>query len=367
MAVQNPRICINALLLPGSLGGIGNYTFHLIKNLQKLRPDLNLTLLVNRDATPNFRDLIGLNILEVNIRSRIGRLAYLHLVFPFLANRYHLLHSVGNMGLVLCPTAQVITIHDAYECVSPERFSFGKRMLMRLLVAVSGLVARKILTDSENSGRDIARFYPHLASKVSVVRLGNKFPVGNTVKTEGRNGFLFVGTVEPGKNLALVMRAFARFLKLHPEGGKLKVVGAMGWKQTGLPGLMDSLGITDSVEILGYVPDNQLPVLFDSSVALIQASNYEGFGLPVIEAMACGCPVISAHNSALIEAGGDSALFFETGDIEGLFGRMEEVFGSLEIRRQCIVSGFVHVSGFTWENVASKTQLAYEKALENRP
>lgn len=360
------RVCLNAMLLPPNLGGIGNYTYHLARCLAAAGTGWEFHLLVNSQAAPAFRDIPGLRIIESSAAGRPARLAHLHLRFPFQAGRFDLVHSVGNMGLILCPAPQVITIHDAYECVSPERFSPRKRLMMRALIAASGLAARRIMTDSANSGRDIARFYPHLARKTSVVYLGNKFPVADQVDPDGRDGFLFVGTIEPGKNLPLVLEAFARF-RGRPgarSGGRLRVAGAMGWRQSGLPALIDSLGLADAVEFLGYVPDAELPALYAGSLALIQASTYEGFGLPVIEAMASGCPVISARNSGLIEAGGDAALFFETGDRDGLVERMSALAGDRALRERCIRLGWEHARKFTWEKTAREALEVYRKALE---
>lgn len=362
MSARPVRVCLNAMLLPPNLGGIGNYTWHLADRLVRLGTGWEFHLLVNSQAAPAFRDIPGLRIIESKAASRPARLAHLHLRFPFEAGRFDLVHSVGNMGMVLCPAPQVMTIHDAYECVSPERFSRSKRIMMRALIAASGLAARRIMTDSANSMRDIARYYPHLASKLSVVYLGNKFPVAESADPGGRDGFLFVGTIEPGKNLPLVLEAFARH-RSGGSGGRLRVAGAMGWRQSGLPALIDTLGIADSVDFLGYVPDADLPGLYARSTALIQASTYEGFGLPVIEAMASGCPVISARNSGLIEAGGDAALFFETNDRDGLVERMSAMAGDRSLRERCIRAGLDHARSFRWEKTAQEAVDVYRKAM----
>jgi glycosyltransferase involved in cell wall biosynthesis len=365
MAPKRISICMNALLLPPNLGGIGNVAFHLLTHLRKARPDWELTLLVNPAAAPEFKSIPGLILRAPSIRSRWGRLLYLHLAFPWDARRYDLVHSIGNMGLVFCPVPQVITIHDAYERVSPERFGAAKRMLMSLLVSASGRRARRILAVSRHTAADVARFYPHLAGKIDVVYSGNKFPLAAGASADGRDGFLFVGTLEPGKNLSLALRAFAAFRSAH--AGKFRIVGAKGWSQSGLPALIDSLGIREEVEFLGYLPDAELRAWYGRSLALIQPSNYEGFGLPVIEAMACGCPVIAARNSGLIEAGGSAALFFETGDEKGLAMRMAEVAGDREARQACIEKGLEHAAGFTWEKTAAAVAGAYETILERKP
>ncbi len=363
--MQNKRvsICLNALLLQNHLGGIGNYAHQLAQKLVETHPEWDFSLLIHKGVAGYFRDIPKLRILEINVSSRLGRLAFLHLVFPFMVRRYSLLHSVGNMGLIFCMTPQIITLHDTYECSSPERFSWIKRQLMRFLISISGWKADRIITDSNNSFKVIRKYYPHLASKTSVVYLGNRFPVQTIPSVDNRRDFLFVGTVEPGKNLALVLEAFSRFHHLHE--GQLKVVGAMGWKQSHLPALIETLEISDAVEFLGYASNEKLEELYARSLALIQASTYEGFGLPVIEAMACGCPVIAAYNSGLIEAGGESALFFKTNDKEDLLLQMELIYKDSEVRKQCIQSGLSHAAQFTWEKTASETAKVYESLLMN--
>jgi glycosyltransferase involved in cell wall biosynthesis len=355
-------VCINALFLQDHLGGIGNYTFHLADGLRKARPDWDFTLLVHAGTAPHFAGIQGVRIRTVPLRARWARLMFFHLVFPFEARRFDLLHSVGNMGMILCPVPQVVTIHDLYERVSPERFSPGKRFLMRLLIAWTGRIAAAVIAVSENTLRDIGRFYPRLSGKAKVIYSGNKFPVSGGAPAEARGDFLFVGTIEPGKNLAHILEAFSRFAAGHP--GRLKVVGAKGWNQSGIPPLLDRLGIRDRVDFLGYVPDAGLRGMYATSLALIMASSYEGFGLPVIEAMACGCPVIAARNSGMLEAGGDAALFFPTGDIGALAARMAEVAGDGKLRRAAIEAGLRHAAAFTWKKTTQSTLGVYAAVLE---
>ncbi len=358
-------LCFNALFLQNHLGGIGNYAYHIISEIRRLRPDWELTLLIHKGTAPSFAALEGVRLLVIPLRSRNLRLAYFHCFFPFRARRFGLLHSVGNMGMLFCPVPQVITIHDLYEQVSPERFSAAKRFLMKFLISFTGRQAKAIVTVSENTRRDIARYYPRLGWKTRVVYSGNKFPVTGQDSGAARMDFIFVGTIEPGKNLVHILQAFARFLSRH--SGRLKVVGAAGWGQSHVPALLDSLGIRASVDFLGYIPDTELRALYANSLALVLASNYEGFGLPVVEAMACGCPVICARNSGLVEAGGDSALFFESGDIPGLADCMERMYLDEELRGRCIRTGLEHARKFTWERAAAETLAVFEAALLPAP
>lgn len=355
------RICVNALLLPPTFGGIGNVTYHLLKNLIPARPEWEFTLLVGADTAKFFRGIAGLRIEAVPLRSRTARLAYLHLLFPFRARRFSLLHSTGNMGLVFCPVPQVITIHDTYEKVSPERFGVVKRALMSLLISLSGRRARRIIAVSHSTRKDVERHYPGLRGKISVIHSGNKFPVREDAAPGDRSAFLFVGTLEPGKNMALVLRAFAELRKTR--SARLRIIGPKGWSQGRIPELIASLGIGADLEFLGFISDDRLREEYSRAFALIQASTYEGFGLPVIEAMACGCPVIAARNSGLIEAGGDAALFFRTNDLGDLVEKMALVLDRPEVRADSIRSGWEHAKRFTWEKAAAETGLVYRESL----
>ena len=365
---RRKRICVNALLLPPTFGGIGNVAYHVLRELVVAHPEWEFTLLVSAATAPHFLTLPGIRLQIIGIRSRLGRHAYLHLIYPVIATRFDLVHSVGNIGMIMGSCAQVITIHDAYEHVSPERFSFAKRILMRLLISRSGKIAKRIIAISESTRRDIEKFYPQFLGKISMVYSGNKFPLNREASPDGRDGFLFVGTLEPGKNLPLVLKAFARFLKtlsadsLRVSQGLeapmpktvLRIAGAKGWKQSTLPYLISSLEISDDVEFLGFVTDERLLTEYSRSLGLIQAASYEGFGLPVLEAMACGCPVIAARNSGLIEAGGNAALFFETGREEELSLLMSRIYNDRHLREACIQKGLVHAADFTWSRTAEK-------------
>jgi glycosyltransferase involved in cell wall biosynthesis len=145
----------------------------------------------------------------------------------------------------------------------------------------------------------------------------------------------------------------------------LKVIGARGWKQSHITQLIDSLGVTDSVIFCGYVSDEQLKKEYQSSIALICASFYEGFGLPVIEAFACGCPVIAANNSALTEAGSDCALYFDTENERDLADSMIRLSSNPEGVKHKILAGFTHASRFRWDETARQTYERYKACIGN--
>jgi glycosyltransferase involved in cell wall biosynthesis len=347
------RICCNALMLPNYLGGIGVSTKQLLIELVKQKPEWEITLLVHNGIVEQFSSIQGIHLNVISANSKWTKLFYLHFLFPFHSGRFNIVHSIGNMGIPLCRADQIITINDTYEKVSSARFGVVKRWLMSALVSLSGRVAKVILAISENTAADIRRFYPHLSNKIQVVYLGNRFSNNPHPLKVPEKYFLFVGTLEPGKNLPDVLSAFGGFRK---AGGlaRLKVVGQKGWERSDIPKMLEQLKINEYVDFLGYVPDDALPGLYAKAIALIVASSYEGFGLPVIEAMACGCPVLVANNSALVESGGKAALFFETGNIKQLVGLMEKINSDLDLRGQCQKLGLEHSTTFSWSRCASQ-------------
>lgn len=355
------KLLVNAVMLSGHLGGIGQYTYHLLLHLRRVRPQWSITLAIGETIAKNFRSIDGLEIMEICAQSRAARFIHHHVLLRFACKKFDLLHSIGNIGMIGCPIPQVITKHDCYEVVSAERFNPYKRKAMKALISQSGREARALITISQNSLKDIVHHYPQLQGKVQVIYCGSRFPVIRN--TDSRAHFLFVGTLEPGKNLALLLRAMAALPRR--DGVRLKVVGGQGWRQTHLASLIDELKIQDRVDFLGYVTDSDLAQLYFSSMALVLPSNYEGFGLPAIEAMACGCPVIAADNSSLPEAGGDAALYFKTEDLADLVRQMERMLQDADLRRECSERGYKHAERFRWEKTAEDTALCFEKALES--
>jgi glycosyltransferase involved in cell wall biosynthesis len=350
------KICINVLDLGNHLGGIGWYCFHLIKYLKKLYPSLEITLLTHRWIAPKFYPLKEYAAIEeIALKHLWLKIIYFQVIFPFLVRkRFDLLHSAGNIGMIACPIPQIITIHDTYEKVCSKRFGIIKRTLMGFMISFSGRNSAGIITNSKNTCSDVVRFYPHLRHKTQVIYLGNRFASIINPVYKPNNQFLFVGTIEPGKNLITIIKALALFIKKYPEIN-LKVIGAHGWKQSSLYKLIEKFNISKNVIFVGYVSNEQLKTEYQSSYALICASLYEGFGLPIIEALACGCPVIAAKNSAIVEAGDDCAVYFETENENDLLDKMLYVYSNPQRIHSNIISGLLHAAQFRWEKTAQET------------
>ena len=351
-------LTINAATLPGKPGGIANYAFHIARTLKASDPGLEIILIHPAHLAGYFGNLRDVRRVSLP-GNQAMRFALNQLLVPWIARGSDLLLSVGNYGVFARRAPQAVFIHDTYEKTSKDRFGRLKRLVLSFLVSTTGRCAALVLTNSENTRTDILRHYPHLADKVEVTPLGAKFPVAREANTGSRNGFLFVGTLEPGKRLSDILEAYARLDAEVRRDHPLRIVGQPGWGESGLQGKAAALGIEDSVVFAGYVTDARLQRLYSESRSLVQASSYEGFGLPVVEAMACGCPVIAARNSALAEVGEGAAVFYPTGDITALAEKMERLARDPEFAATCAQRSLERAARYTWENTARATLDAF--------
>lgn len=337
--------------------GITSYTVQLINHLLLQRGDLEITLFTSSEVADRFQKLDKrCKIRTINTGSTLIKTLYMNLVLPFKLFSFNVVHSVANLGMLVTPIPQVITIHDCYEVTSPERFSFPKRFYMRSVIWLSGLFAKRVITVSENTAKDVRQFYPHLKKRVVPIYSGCNVPVlpEQEVVREKDDYVLFVGTIEPGKNLVTLLKAIE--LLENECSLRLKVVGAKQWKQSEEITALFS----DRVEFLEWVDDKGLINLYKHATVLAFPSLYEGFGFPVIEALANGCPVVAADNSAIPEAGGDAVLYCEALNASSLATLIMTVFNRTEKEKeQQIKKGLNQSRKFDWAQTAEKVFQVY--------
>jgi glycosyltransferase involved in cell wall biosynthesis len=365
----NPRIAINAMTLPGNLAGTGFYVRELLERIPSLDPGLRLTLFTNRAAAENLKKLKGLgdaegvDIRAVSVGSIPAKILWTQAVLPFRLEGFDLLHSIGNVGLPYCPVPQVVTILDLCQRMVPERFAPLKRWYLNAGQTWSARSAAQAIVISESTRRDLLRFHPGYAPKTVTIPCASKFPI-DRAESSRREGFLFVGTLEPGKRLEFALEALARLNRETGAGKVLSVVGARGWKLTGLPRLIEKLGVGAHVEFLGYLSEEELRGRYRRAECLIFPSVYEGFGLPILEAQSQGCPVVSADNSSLREVGGDGSRYFATPDLEGLVGLLKEAVSDPARFQGIREAGFANCLRFDWQRTAEATLQVYRGAIK---
>ncbi len=288
-----------------------------------------------------------------------------------LAGDCDIFHSPDFTLPPLRSAAGVVTIHDLSFLRLPEFADPGLREYLSKSVPDSVARARRVLADSENTRLDLMELLNVPADKISVVTpgVGPEFrPVRDTVQlNEVRERYhlpqwfiLFVGTIEPRKNLARLISAYGQLRRQTGLPHALVLAGSQGWLSQGIYDQAAKEGLTEHVLFPGFVADEDLPALYTLADLLTFPSLYEGFGIPPLEAMACGTPVVASNNSSLPEATGSAALLVDAEDMEGLADAMARVLGDAALRARLSDLGRAQAARFTWRSAAETLLHAYE-------
>jgi glycosyltransferase involved in cell wall biosynthesis len=283
--------------------------------------------------------------------------------------RLSLLHSAAFVTPVLSPCPSVVTVYDLSFVYFPDRFPAWQRFYLQRQTARSCRQARRVITISESSRQDVHDFFGAPLAKIDVVRPGvddvfQPLPAADVeafCRNRGLGRFiLHVGTLQPRKNIPALIEAFAR---LPDPTLQLVLVGGKGWLFAEIFERVEALGVQERVRFIGYVPDEELPFWYNAADLLVFPSVYEGFGMPVVEAMACGTPVVAAESSSIPEAVGAAGLLFLPHDVAGLAERMAAVLNDAALSRSMRQKGLEQARQFSWERAGQETAAVYHRAL----
>jgi glycosyltransferase involved in cell wall biosynthesis len=273
----------------------------------------------------------------------------------------------------------VVTVHDLSFLRLPELFPPYKRAYLTALCRASVARARQIVAVSQQTADDLAaawrvdrerllvapngvdpRFSPGTAAQAAAFRQARGLP---------QRTWLFVGTLEPRKNLSVLLNAFARWRQSAPfaepqaqDAPHLVIVGGKGWYYETIFAEVASLGLAEWVHFPGFVPEEELPQWFRAAELFVYPSRYEGFGLPVVEAMACGTPVICSDAPGVREVAGDAALLLAPHDVDAWVAGLSMAATQPAFRDALRSAGLERAKRFTWETAAAVTIDAYERA-----
>ena len=269
----------------------------------------------------------------------------------------------------------VLTVHDLIFVRYPAHHTLRNRLFLKVAMPLFVRRADAIIAVSEQTKRDLMEFYRTPASKIQVVYEGidSHFqPVSPAEIDRVRRHYspgqadaprpylLVVGTLEPRKNHSTAMRALARLKAAHfPH--RLLIVGGQGWLFEPVQKLVTALGLTDDVTFAGYVPAADLPALYAGADCVLLPSLYEGFGFPVLEAMACGAPVVCSNVSSLPEVAGDAALLAPPTDDEALAAAIKRILTEPGLASALSTKGFAQANRFQWERCARATVEIYRQ------
>ena len=299
---------------------------------------------------------------------------------PLMALRdaVDLLHVTYNAPPVSpCPT--VVTIHDISFEHYPQFFSPRDRLILKTLVPLSARRAARIITVSQHAKREIVARYGIPAEKIAVTyeAAGEQFrPITDvatlqSVRTKygiGKGPFvLALGNLQPRKNIGRLVEAFARLERTSTDvKPKLVIAGKAQWRESEVYRAVRQAGIEESVVFPGYVDDADLPALYGAATAFVYPSLYEGFGLPPLEAMACGTPVICSDAASLPEVVSDAALMVDPSSVPALAEALVQVLTTTGLRDDLVARGLRRAQEFSWDRCAAETLAVYREALFSR-
>ncbi len=305
------------------------------------------------------------------------RICWEQSILPLEALRIdaQVIHSPLNVVPLAAPCPTVVTIHDLTFMLFPDRFSRAKRTYLRLFTALTVHRARLVLADSASTRRDILRLFRVPADKVRVVYPGvdPEFAplAGGRTGAAARLGVpqplvLYVGTLEPRKNVDTLVRAFARLRHRIGLPHRLALVGGKGWMYERIFQAIEEEGLSDAVLLPGYVPGEQLPLWYNAAELFVYPSQYEGFGFPPLEAMACGTPVVTSTTSSLPEIVGDAGITVSPDNVDALAAAMEQVLTRPALAQELRERGLARATSFSWMATARECVRAYHDAAALR-
>ena len=367
------RVAINALLLSGRHSGVERAILQLLRHIGEGCDD-EMVALVGRDfdAAPLDGRRVGIERLPVSNRSKLARIAYELGWLRRHLDEFDLFHAPAYVAPARLPVPLVVTLYDLVALRHPKLARRSNVAHYRLRLPGAARAAARILVPLECVARDVVEHLHIPRSRIRVVPLGvdEAFtPPSEAAKAAVRERLglreplvLFVGNVEPKKNLPTLIRAFAE-LRRSGLSHELVIAGKRGWKCRDVYRLPAELGIEAPVRFLGYVADGDLPALYGAAELFAFPSLVEGFGLPPLEAMACGTPVVVSEADALVETAGDAALHVPATDVAALADAMRRLLTDAALRQQMIAAGLARAACFTWPRTAELTRAVYREAL----
>jgi len=355
--------------------GIGTYIRNLVRGLGELDQENQYVLFVgtqNRDTL----DQLPENFRVVIERSpSYSARELITLSWRLFRLRLDLYHSTHYVLPAVVPCKAVVTIHDIIHLLYPEflpsplAFFYAQRMIRRSLSR-----GDRIIADSQNTKTDLMEYFDVDGRKIRVVYPGVAESFRDRVSREEldrrlaefqiqRPYLLFVGNPKPHKNLDNVIKAFARALEIHPFEADLVCVGDRGSIEFKIQQRASQLGISDRLKLLGHVDDEALPALYQGATLFLFPTLYEGFGLPVVEAMASGAPVVTSNTSALKEVAEGYAHLVNPLDVEEIAKAIAQCMADEDHRDALTKLGLRRAEDFRWTRTAEQTLDVYTSAL----
>lgn len=373
------RIALDGIPLAEPKTGIGHYTFELARGLAALAPEYDFELVahvpIETSIEGAFDESLPANLRPVHapVNALSRRWWTIGLPLYVQQNGITLFHGTNYKIPLWNRCRTIVTIHDLSLLLHSHTHEAELVRRARRRLPATARMASKIITDSESVKREICEHLNVKPEKIAVVPLAPRRafrPVAAERSIEARHRLgveeefiLFVGTVEPRKNLLTLVRAFEELARHKSFRTQLVIAGQKGWLTEELFALVEQSGLSARILFTGYISDADLAALYSSCRVCVYPSLYEGFGLPPLEAMSCGAPVITSRIPVIMETVGEAARLVEPTNVRELAACIADVCRSEEERARLSADGIVRAAGFTWERTARLTLDVYREVL----
>lgn len=372
------KIAINCWVLRNKqIDGIGYFTINTISRIIKAHPDVQFQVLCDKNFTENYFDFANVSKHHIfpALRHPLLYVFYMELVLPFFLRKHKpdLFVSAEGFLSLLSGCKQVPVIYDINFEHKPEDLKLLNRLYFRFFFKRFAHKARRIITISEYSKTDINDFYkisPAVIDNVSCGINSNFQPLHTAVVeairikwSDGKPYFFFVGSMHPRKNIKRLIEAYGLFRQNGGADIKLLLAGAILWSRSDIEETYNNSLYKEDIIFTGRLTDEDLQKVLGAAFALSFVPVFEGFGLPIVEAMQCGVPVICSNVTSMPEVGGDAVLFVDPFNVLHIAAAMEQLSGDDALRSQLIEKGYKQKELFSWDRTARLFWESIEKAF----
>ena len=373
------RIALDGMPLGTRLAGVGHYTLELARSLGLAAPDDHFTLISPQPASafstvPTHRETPQ-NLSHINLQRTLMNRRWWSIGLPLYLRRhsFDLFHGTNYEIPLWWNQPSVVTIHDLSLLLHPHAHEERLVRRARWRLPLMARLAARIITPTEAIKTEVCNRLSIAPEKVVAIReaprgLFRRLEPAQTVELQKRLGvekdfMLFVGTVEPRKNLERLVQAFEQTIRSTSLTPQLVIAGGEGWLMDDFAVGIEKRGLAGRVLLTGYLHDAELCALYSACSVFVYPSLYEGFGLPLVEAMACGAPVITSDIPSIRETVEDSARLVNPLNVEELVRAIVEMLSNEEVRRHFSDSGLERVKTFSWERTAERTLEVYREVM----
>ncbi len=374
------RIGINALyLLPGKVGGSEIYVRNLVKWLPKAGGDNEYFIFINKESAGVFEKLapeVTVIPCPVRAENRPMRILWEEIMLPFQVKKHKLdaLISAGMSAPFFCPAPSFVVIYDLQHINQPQNFNKLYLIFLRAVIYLSAKLSKGVITLSERSKADIVKYYKISPERISVTYLASDASIFYKRGPEEvsaiarkyslpKRFLLYIASSLPHKNYVRLLDAFKIVKEKDPEI-KLVLIGARDYGQDIVSKRINEIGLKDDVVFLGWLPFEDIPVIYSAAEAFVFPSLHEGFGIPVLEAFACGVPVVCSRIEPLTEFASPAALFVDPLSPDDIARGILSILRDNRLRERLVKEGLKRANDFSWEKTVENTLSAVYSCIE---